>query len=125
MHFLLDANMPRSACDAVRGAGHECTHLRDTPLATASDELVSGFAREHGLALVTRDYDFSDERMYPPTSYPGIVVLSLPDSATATLVTRLLASFLSEEECVALLPGRLAIVEFGRIRLRPAPRATN
>lgn len=119
MHFLLDANMPRSAVDAIRAAGHDCTHVRDTPLADAGDIEIAAYARAQRLALITRDFDFADERAYPPQNHAGIVVLALPDTADATLAARLVASFLAEGECVAALPGRLAIVEFGRVRLRP------
>jgi predicted nuclease of predicted toxin-antitoxin system len=78
MHFLLDANMPRRAIDAVRAAGHECTHVRDTTLGNAPDELIAAHALQHGLTLVTRDFDFADTRAYPPETYSGIVVLIVP-----------------------------------------------
>lgn len=119
MHFLLDANMPRSAANVIRAAGYECTHVRDTALADAPDERLASYARECGLALMTRDFDFADERRYPPQGYLGLVVLSLPETADAVVVTRLVSLFLGQRECVAALPGRLAVVEFGRIRLRP------
>lgn len=121
MHFLLDANMPRSALEAVRAAGHECTHLRDTPLANSADEDIARYVMQQHLALMTRDFDFADERVYPPGQHAGIVVLTLPETADAALVTSMVAQFLAQAECVAALPGRLAIVEFGRVRLRPRP----
>ncbi|TWT42088.1 hypothetical protein RAS1_32160 [Phycisphaerae bacterium RAS1] len=121
MHFLLDANMPRSAAGAVRAAGHECTHLRDTPLADASDAEIAEHARAGRLALMTRDFDFADERAYPPEEHAGIAVFWLPETAGADLVVQLVAAFMRENTCIAALPGRLAIVEFGRIRLRPKP----
>ncbi|NLG44387.1 MAG: DUF5615 family PIN-like protein [Phycisphaerae bacterium] len=37
MHFLLDANLPRSLIAVIQTAGHTCTHVRDTALAAASD----------------------------------------------------------------------------------------
>jgi len=121
MHFLLDANMPRSTGDAIRAAGHECTHVRDTPLGNAGDDELAAYARTQSMALVTRDFDFADVRVYVPHEYAGIVVLTLPDTATAGLVTKLAASFLARADCLAALPGHLAIVEFGRVRLRPRP----
>ncbi len=121
MHFLLDANMPRSAVDAIRTAGHECTHVRDTPLADGTDEDIAQHVKQQGMTLITRDFDFADERAYPPEDHAGIVVLTLPETADAGLVTRMVTLFLKEVECLAVLPGRLAIVEFGRVRLRPRP----
>src|SRR5262249_25393815 len=121
MHFLLDANMPRSAADAIRAAKHECTHVRDTPLGDATDEAIAAHARAQGMTLVTRDLDFADVRTYPPEDFAGIVVLTVPDTASAALITQLVVSFLAQSECVAALPGRLAIVDLARIRLRPKP----
>lgn len=113
--------MPRSAIDTVLAAGHACTHLRDTPLADAPDAAIAQFARENRWALITRDFDFADIRRYPPAEFAGIVVLVLPDTAIAKSITTLVELFLAQPECISHLSGRLAIVEFGRIRLRPAP----
>jgi hypothetical protein len=57
-------------------------------------------------------------RNYPPNQYPGIVVLQLPRTATSAYINQLLDGFLQQEEIVAQLPGRLAIVAPGRVRLR-------
>jgi hypothetical protein len=62
----------------------------------------------------------ADIRNYPPTAYPGIVVLELPRDASAALILGLIESFVRQTEILARLSGRLAIVEAGRIRLRPA-----
>jgi hypothetical protein len=64
------------------------------------------------------DYGFADIRHYPPGQYAGIVVLSLPRTATSTYINRLLDSFLKQKDLISLLPGKLAIVEAGRVRLR-------
>jgi hypothetical protein len=55
-----------------------------------------------------------------PHNYAGIIVLDLRDDTVAAEILRILAAFLSQTAILALLPGRLAIVEAGRIRLRPA-----
>lgn len=119
MHFLLDANMPNSAVEVIRSAGHACTRVRDVLPAAADDEIAS-YAKAHRLALMTRDFDFADERRYGPADFAGIVVLALPETAGASMIARLVASFMNEVDLSIELPGRLAIVEFGRVRLRPA-----
>ncbi len=121
MHFLLDANMPRSAVESVSSAGHDCTHVRDTPLADAPDSEIAEYARVHQLTLVTRDFDFADIRRYPPEQYAGIVVISTVETADAMAIARLVVTFLAAHDCLANLSGRLAIVEVGRVRLRPMP----
>jgi hypothetical protein len=70
--------------------------------------------------LVTRDFDFADIRNYPPSEYAGIVVLWLPDDSTAEQIVKLLETFVSREDWLARLSGRLAIVEVWRVRFRPA-----
>jgi len=59
-------------------------------------------------------------RNYPPADYAGIVVLQLPDNATAPQVVKLLETFVRREDWLAKLRLRLAIVEVWRVRFRPA-----
>jgi predicted nuclease of predicted toxin-antitoxin system len=120
MRFLLDANMPRSAAGAVQRLGHEAVDVRDVGLGGADDAQIAAYAKEHSYALVTRDFDFSDVRNYPPADYTGIIVLELPDDAIAATVVKVLESLLSQPELLAHVPGRLAIVESWRVRFRPA-----
>lgn len=120
MKFLLDANLPRSTAALLRNLGHEAKDVRDILPTGADDSLVAAFAKTHGLALVTRDFDFADIRNYPPSDYSGLVVLEVPDDAIAQQINKLLASFVTKPEFLASLPGRLAIVESWRVRFRPA-----
>ena len=120
MRFLLDANMPRSAVESVRRLGHEALDVRDIGLGGSDDKQIAAYAKEHGLALITRDFDFSDIRNYPPTEFGGIIVLGLPDDAVAATVVKVMESFLSQPHLLSQLPGRLAIMESWRVRFRPA-----
>ncbi|MCH8011094.1 MAG: hypothetical protein IIA61_03960 [Candidatus Marinimicrobia bacterium] len=67
---------------------------------------------------MTGDFDFSDIRNYPPGDYAGLVILKLPRIATASFILNLLESFLQQGDLVAQMPGKLAIVELGRARIR-------
>jgi hypothetical protein len=69
---------------------------------------------------VTRDFDFSNIRNYPPEKYSGIVVLQLPEDAVAGQIVRVLESFITQPDLLKRVPGRLAIVESWRVRFRPA-----
>ncbi len=60
----------------------------------------------------------ADLRNYPPDQYAGIVVLFLPRAATASYINQLVDQFLASDELILQLPGQLAIVEPGRVRLR-------
>jgi predicted nuclease of predicted toxin-antitoxin system len=94
--------------------------VRDVGLGGAKDSEIAAYARTHSACLITADFGFADIRNYPPQSYAGIVVLELPPNATAAYILNLIESFLRQTEVLARLQGRLAIVETGRIRLRPA-----
>ena len=118
MRFLIDADLPRSSSEVIRRHGHEAVDVRDVGPSVAKDPQIARYAQSEGLCLITDDYDFADLRNYPPDQYAGIVVLNLPRTATASYIVRLLDSFLKQEALIAQLPGKLAIVEPGRVRLR-------
>ncbi|MGI8967121.1 MAG: DUF5615 family PIN-like protein [Limisphaerales bacterium] len=120
MKFLLDANMPRSSAELLRKYGHDAKDVRNVLTAGADDDAVAAYTKNHHLALITRDFDFADIRNYPPKDYFGLVVLELPNDATAVQVNSTLDSFLRNANLLARLPGRLAIVESWRVRFRPA-----
>lgn len=120
MRFLIDADLPRSTKALLEQHGHEGIDVRDIGLRNAKDPIVAAYAQAHGLCLLTGDFGFADVRNYPPASYPGIVVLELPREASAPFILGLIANFVRQTAILERLPGRLAIVEAGRIRLRPA-----
>ena len=118
MHFLIDANLPRSVGEVLRSYGHDAVDVRDIGMRHASDATIAEQARQEGWCLLTGDFDFSDRRRYPPSDYAGIVVLVIPSTVTSLYITQLLEMFLQQRDVVEQLPGKLAIVEAGRVRLR-------
>jgi predicted nuclease of predicted toxin-antitoxin system len=120
VRFLIDADLPRSAKALIEKHGHEAIDAREVGLRTAKDPVIARFAQDHGAFLLTGDFGFADVRNYPPGSHAGIAVLELPRDASATFILSLIESFLRQREILDRLPGRLAIIEPGRIRLRPA-----
>ena len=120
MRFLVDADLPRSVAPLLRSLGHEAEDVRDCGLGTASDRLIADYALRHSLCLLTGDFDFADIRNYPPEQYAGIVVLGLPRDATAPMIRAQVETFIRQTELLPQLPGRLAIVEPHRVRLRPS-----
>jgi hypothetical protein len=80
---------------------------------------VAALAQAERACLLTGDFGFADIRNYEPSRYAGIVVLSLPRRATASLIRSLVEQFLNQPDILAKLPGRLAILEPGAVRLRP------
>jgi predicted nuclease of predicted toxin-antitoxin system len=120
MRFLIDANMPRSTGGSIGAWGHEAIDVRDIGLGGAEDKAIAEYAQRHLLAIITRDFDFSDVRNYPPERFAGLVVLHVPEDATASAVLSVLEFLLRQTALLERLPGRLAIVEPSRVRFRPA-----
>jgi predicted nuclease of predicted toxin-antitoxin system len=120
MRFLVDEDLPRSTVDLLRHYKHEAVDVRDIGLRGAQDARIAAHAQSEGMCLVTGDLGFSDIRNYPPGDYAGLVVLRLPRTASASFILNLLESFLQQEDLVAQMPGKLAIVEPGRVRIRTA-----
>ena len=118
MRILIDADLPRSVGGIIRQHGHEPIDVRDIGFRDAKDSEIARYAQAEGLCLITGDFDFSDIRNYPPNRFAGIVVLSLPRTANSGYINRLVDGFLAQDELIASLPGKLAIVEPGRVRLR-------
>ena len=118
MRFLIDADLPRATGEALRRAGHDAFDVRDIGLGDAKDHEIAVYAQAHKLCLLTGDFDFADIRNSPPHSYAGIVVLTIPRNATVAFILHLVEIFLQQTEVLTRLPGRLAIVEPGRVRMR-------
>jgi predicted nuclease of predicted toxin-antitoxin system len=120
VRFLIDADLPRSTKTLLEEFGHEAIDVRDIGMRSAKDPVIASYAQNHQACLLTGDFGFADIRNYPPETYYGIVVLELPRDATATFILHLIEEILRQREVLAQLPHKLAIVEAGRIRLRPA-----
>ena len=118
MHFLIDADLPRAVGDVLRSYGHDAADVRDIGMRSAADATIAERAQREGWCLLTGDFDFSDMRRYPPADYAGIVVLVIPPTVTSLYITQLLETFLQQRDVVEQLPGKLAIVEAGRVRMR-------
>src|SRR5262245_10634132 len=121
MRFLLDAGLPRATVELLHRVGHDAVDVRDIGMGAASDEAIAVLAKQQGRCLLTRDGDFGNIQAYPPDLYPGIVVVDLPNTARRDLILGVVEAFATDAELLALVPGRLAVVEMDRVRLRPPP----
>jgi predicted nuclease of predicted toxin-antitoxin system len=77
MKFKTDENLPTEAADLLRSAGHDAVTVGEQRLGGAVDSTVGSVCQREGRVLVTLDLDFADIRTYPPSHYPGFVVLRL------------------------------------------------
>ena len=121
MRFLIDADLPRGTTALLTSYGYVAVDARDVGLRHAEDSQIASYAKANDLCILTGDWGFSDIRRYPPQDYAGIVVIGLPGGATGAQLLGTLRALLDCPDLIALLPGRLAVVEKARVRLRPRP----
>ena len=104
--------------DVIRRHGHQALDVRDVGPSLALDADIAAYAQAERYCIVTGDLGFADIRVYPPAHYAGIIVLSLPRNASSAYINGLMAGVLAQDELLRQLPGKLAMVEAGRVRLR-------
>jgi len=115
MKFKTDENLPTEAADLLRSAGHDAVTVGEQRLGGAVDSMVGSVCQREGRVLVTLDLDFADIQTYPPSRYPGFVVLRLSrqDKAGVLRVIARTVPLLAGEE----VAGRLWIVEENQVRI--------
>lgn len=115
MKFKTDENLPTEAADLLRSAGHDAVTVGEQRLGGAVDSTVGSVCQREGRVLVTLDLDFADIRTYPPSHYPGFVVLRLSRQDKAgvlRVIARTIPLFTGEA-----VAGRLWIVEEHQVRI--------
>ena len=84
--FLLDEGVDPQYAELIRQRGHKAEHAADVGLSGHPDENILAYAQREDRILLTHDSDFLDNRQYPPSRNPGIIIL--PQAARASaLVT--------------------------------------
>jgi len=120
-NFLIDASLPRPSAALVASYGHTAIDVRDIGMGTASDQQIAAHAQASQLILLTKDQDFGNVIDYPPNQYHGIAVVEPPAQIGRAGVLALVETLLRQQHIIDILDGRLAIIQPGRIRLRPPP----
>lgn len=118
MRFLIDANLPRALGRAISSIGHEAVDCRDILPANAPDSVIAAYAREHGLCILTMDFDFADIRAYPPAEYHGIVVFEAAPGASYRSIVQQVLRCISDADLVTRIPRSLSIVSPASVRVR-------
>jgi predicted nuclease of predicted toxin-antitoxin system len=115
-NFKVDENLPTEAAELLASAGHDAVTVGDQRMVGQPDTNVATVCRREGRAVVTLDLDFADIRAYPPSDYPGIIVLRLArlDKPRVLSVLQRLLPLLESEP----LAGKLWIVEETSVRVR-------
>ncbi len=121
MRFKIDENLPVEVAELLRANMHDAMTNFDQQMVGELDPKVARVCKSEERAIVTLDLDFSDIRTYPPSEYPGIIILRPSTQSkldVLALVKRLLPLLDGREKLV----GNLWIVQENGIRIREGSR---
>ena len=115
MRLLADENFPRSAVEALAGAGHDVTWIRSqSPGAT--DEQVLAIARAEKRLLLTFDKDFGELVLKKGlAASDGVVLFRLPPGRPGELASSIVATLTARDDW----EGKFSVVDSERVRMRP------
>lgn len=116
MLFKTDENIPVELADLLRQHQHDAMSVLDQQMAGQNDSQIALVCQAEGQALVTCDLDFADIRTYPPSDYPGIIVLR-PALQNISSLLRLMNRAIPLID-VEPLAGCIWIIDDHRIRIR-------
>lgn len=118
MKFKIDENLPADVVGLFRQASHDAMSVFDQKLVGRPDREIATVCQQENRAIVTLDTDFGNVVAYPPSEYPGIIVIRTSDQSKPNLlnVIRRVLLVLTHEP----LEHKLWIVEADRIRIRGA-----
>lgn len=117
MGFKVDENLPVEVADKLRASGHNAATIVDQHMVGAVDPMVANVCKSEDRALITLDLDFSDIRTYPPSEYPGIIILR-PHTQSKRDVLALVDKLIPFLDGREPLDGNLWIVQEDGVRVR-------
>jgi predicted nuclease of predicted toxin-antitoxin system len=120
MKVLVDANLSPKVAERLRKFGFEASHVIDHGLMTASDVVISDFAIDRGLVIVSADSDFATMLALGRGTAPSLVLFRSADMLTPPEQGGVLAANLP---AVAedLEAGAVVTIARGHLRVRRLP----
>jgi predicted nuclease of predicted toxin-antitoxin system len=119
IRYLLDADLPRSASQALRGRACDAVDVRDIGLGHAPDDVIFRYAVTHHYTLVSADKGFTNLLRFPLGTHAGLIVARFHRHTPAQRKSRMLVRWiapLDENDVV----GNLLIIEPRGVRIRRA-----
>jgi predicted nuclease of predicted toxin-antitoxin system len=116
MKFKIDENLPIDIAQFFRENGYDAMTILEQQMGGNPDAIVSQVCQEEDRTLITLDLDFADIRTYPPTDYPGIIVLRFARQDKLYLLAQIpnLIDLLQKEP----IDRKLWIVNEKQVRIR-------
>jgi predicted nuclease of predicted toxin-antitoxin system len=119
MRFLADENVSRRVVERLRADGYDVMSIGEA-ISGASDRQILDAARAEGRILITEDRDFGELVIRQRLEVQGVILLELDrlsNAEEAASVAEVVSTHVDK------LSGNLVVVEPGRTRVRPLPRA--
>ena len=86
MNLLVDNQLPVALARYLAANGWECSHVQDVGLDAAEDRVIWQYAKERGLAIVTKDEDFQALANWQRSIPPQVVWVRLGNCRKAALL---------------------------------------
>ncbi len=121
MKLFLDQGVPRRSAELLREKGIDAVHASEVGLASADDEAILTWCREHERLAVTLDADFHARLAIGGHDRPSVIRIrqeGLKGSEMAELLRVVV-----ERHSAALESGTMLTVRHGRVRARALPVA--
>ncbi|MBI4318573.1 MAG: DUF5615 family PIN-like protein [Chloroflexi bacterium] len=110
MRLLFDENLSPRVADYLESQFPDSEHVGAAGLRGKPDEQVWQYARERGLAIVSKDNDFRQiSFLYGPP--PKVIWLSVGNAGTATIARLLAARVKAVREFLALPEESLLVLD--------------
>jgi predicted nuclease of predicted toxin-antitoxin system len=119
VNLLVDMNLSPQWVSRLARHGFEAVHWSTIGVATAPDEDILGWAREHRFVVITNDLDFSAILAASSGRSPSVVQIRTQDllsEAATNIVVRALEEYREDVERGALLS-----IDEGGTRVRMLP----
>ncbi len=86
MTLLVDNQLPVALARYLAANGWECAHVQDIGLGADADTIIWQYAKEHGMAIVTKDEDFQALANRQGSIPPQVVWVRLGNCRKAVLL---------------------------------------
>ncbi|MAF99213.1 MAG: hypothetical protein CMH61_01235 [Nanoarchaeota archaeon] len=116
MHFKLDENIPIPLTRLIKRKDHTVSSVFSENISGINDKELLKICKKSNFILITLDKDFVNVQAYPPSNYPGIIVLKLKSQGTLSVIDAF-ENFMNEVP-LERAKNSLIIIEEKNIRIR-------
>lgn len=117
MRLLADENIDRLVIAALRAQGHTVTAAAAQAPGAPDQDVLQRAGRARAVVL-TEDRDFGELVVLEADGGAGVILVRLPGLSRNAAAERIATAVATLEASGEPLPGAVAVVEAGRVRIR-------